>query len=214
MTRPPARHACVERVLLHQRATIPSHTRCTHPAPRNMHPGLAALAGESAAADASTGMLKALLASGFARVKAVFASREEAKVMLGKLVVTGRTFLSPTAFSKPADRTEWVKRLRANLSFFRNIYLLIFLAVLVYTVLSSPLLLVGLSMLAGAWIYSFILTNQEEALTIGGFEMRRREKLIGASFVPSPTAYPQSLHLPPQRPTLRHAGRQASAFPP
>jgi len=98
--------------------------------------------------------------------------------MLGKLVVTGRTFLSPTAFSKPADRTEWVKRLRANLSFFRNIYLLIFLAVLVYTVLSSPLLLVGLSMLAGAWIYSFILTNQEEALTIGGFEMRRREKLI------------------------------------
>merc|ERR1711998_463476 len=78
----------------------------------------------------------------------------------------------------PADRTECLRRVRANMSHFRYIYGLIFIVVMVYTVLSSPLLLMGLLILAAAWLYSFVLTNQDEALTIAGFELRRREKLI------------------------------------
>ena len=45
-------------------------------------------------------------------------------------------------------------------------------------VLSSPLLLVGLAVLASAWVYCFILTDQDAPLTVAGFELRRREKLI------------------------------------
>ena len=103
---------------------------------------------------------------------------EETRVAVGKLVILARAFVAPTAFSKPADRSECLRRVRANVSHFRNIYGLIFIAVMIYTVLSSPMLLFGLFILASAWVYAFVLTNQEEALTIAGFEMRRREKLF------------------------------------
>ena len=52
------------------------------------------------------------------------------------------------------------------------------MAVGIYTVLSSPLLLLGLSLLAGAWAYAFVLTSPETPITIAGFELRRREKLF------------------------------------
>ena len=55
---------------------------------------------------------------------------------------------------------------------------ILFVAVAVYTVLSSPLLLLGLSLLAGAWAYAFVLTSPETPITIAGFELRRREKLF------------------------------------
>mmetsp|Transcript_1727 Transcript_1727/g.4868 ORF Transcript_1727/g.4868 Transcript_1727/m.4868 type:complete len:195 (+) Transcript_1727:115-699(+) len=135
-----------------------------------MHPGLAALAEAPAAA----GRLSALVA----KVKGLFTNREETRLMLGKLAITARAFASPTSFSKPQDRSEWLRRVRSNFSSFKTIYGLVFIAVMVYTVLSSPMLLCGLFILAGAWVYSFILTNQDEALTIAGFELRRREKLI------------------------------------
>ena len=54
---------------------------------------------------------------------------------------------------------------------------ILFMVVLVYTVLSSPLLLLGLSVLAGAWAYCFILTKPEDPVTIAGYELRRREKV-------------------------------------
>ena len=55
---------------------------------------------------------------------------------------------------------------------------ILFVLVLVYTVLSSPLLLLGLCTLAGAWAYAFVLTSPETPITIAGFELRRREKLF------------------------------------
>ena len=55
---------------------------------------------------------------------------------------------------------------------------ILFVAVGIYTVLSSPLLLLGLSLLAGAWADAFVLTSPETPITIAGFELRRREKLF------------------------------------
>ena len=99
-------------------------------------------------------------------------------MQLAQLTILARAFVSPTSFSKPADRSECLARIRANLSHFRTIYGCIFVGILIYTVLSSPLLLCGLLMLAGAWAYSFLLTPQDEPLVVAGFELRRREKLI------------------------------------
>jgi len=135
-----------------------------------MHPGLAALAGDSA----PSGMFSSFVS----RAKGFLGNTEETRVALGKLAILARAFISPTAFSKPADRSECLRRIRANVSHFRNIYGIVFIVVMVYTVLSSPMLLMGLCILAGAWLYSFVLTNQDEALSIAGFELRRREKLI------------------------------------
>ena len=135
-----------------------------------MHPGLAALAEEPAAA----GFVSKLIG----RVKTLFGSTEQTRLLIGKLSILARAFISPTSFSKPADRSECLQRVRGNFSHFRNIYGLIFIAVAIYTVLSSPLLLCGLLILASAWLYSFVLTPQEEPLTVAGFQLRRREKLI------------------------------------
>ena len=63
------------------------------------------------------------------------------------------------------------------LPFSRGADSILFMAVLVYTVLSSPLLLLGLSVLAGAWAYCFILTKPEDPVHIAGYELRRREKV-------------------------------------
>ena len=90
--------------------------------------------------------------------------------------VLARTFFSPSAFSKPGTRTEWLNRLRANVTQYWNFYFVLFVVVLVYTVLSSPLLLFGLALLGAAWAYAFL--QAEATLAVFGFELRRREKLI------------------------------------
>jgi hypothetical protein len=97
---------------------------------------------------------------------------------LGTHALLARAFISPTQFSKPADLAECLRRVRYNLSHFRYHYGMIYVFVLVWTILSSPQLLIGLLVLAAAWMYCFVLTNQDEALAIGGFELRRREKLL------------------------------------
>lgn len=135
-----------------------------------MHPGLAALADTPPAA----GVFSTLLASG----KKLLANRQIVQSQLGRLKILGRTFLNPTAFSKPADRTEWLQRVRANFSHYKKIYALVFIAVLLYTVLSSPWVLIGLGLLAGAWAYCFVLVSPDTPLEIAGFELRRREKLF------------------------------------
>ena len=100
------------------------------------------------------------------------------KLHVGKATSLARTFLNPTLFSKPATRDEWLVRVRGNVSHYRSLYLLLAGAVLVYTVLSSPLLLIGLCLLAGAWAYAFVLTSPETPINVFGMELRRREKLI------------------------------------
>lgn len=100
------------------------------------------------------------------------------KLHVGKATILARTFLNPTLFSKPATRDEWLVRVRGNVSHYRSLYLLLAGAVLVYTVLSSPLLLIGLCLLAGAWAYAFVLTSPETPINVFGMELRRREKLI------------------------------------
>ena len=44
--------------------------------------------------------------------------------------------------------------------------------------LSSPWLLLGLTVISGAWAYAFVLTSPETPITIAGFELRRREKML------------------------------------
>ena len=56
-----------------------------------MHPGLAALAEEPAAA----GFVSKLIG----RVKALFGSTEQTRLLIGKLSILARAFISPTSFS-------------------------------------------------------------------------------------------------------------------
>ena len=91
-----------------------------------MHPGLASLASDEPPA---AGAFKSLVAS----AKRLFANRAAAQLQLGRLTILTRTFLSPTSFSQPADRTEWLQRVRHNVSHYKSVYMIICAAVLVYT---------------------------------------------------------------------------------
>ena len=136
-----------------------------------MHPGLAALAEEQPPAGRTFGAL-------LSYTKRIFANRENLKLQVGRVRVLARTFFSPSAFSKPETRTEWLSRVQTNASHYWRVYGIIFVCVLVYTILSSPLLLVGLAMLGAVWAYAFLILAPDTALTVFGFELRRREKLL------------------------------------
>jgi len=136
-----------------------------------MHPGLQALAEDSSPPGAAT--FKVVLA----QIKR-FVNVETMSLHLSKMRVLARTFFSPRAFSKPQTRTEWIGRLQMNAKHYWNIYMTLFLVVLVYTVLSSPWFLMGIALICGSWAYAFVLTSPDTALEVAGFELRRREKLL------------------------------------
>lgn len=139
-----------------------------------MHAGLAALADETAAMPPGASLFSSLIS----RVKAAASNREAIRLAVGRQVILARGFVDPRSFSKPAAQEQVLARIRANFAHYRSLYSILFMAVLVYTVLSSPLLLLGLSVLAGAWAYCFILTKPEDPVHIAGYELRRREKLL------------------------------------
>ena len=136
---------------------------------RKMHPGLAALAEDQASSSAG-----AMLA----KLKSLITNREEIRMAIGKQTILARSFFAPTAFSKPESRDIWLQRVRANFAHYRSIYAILFAAVAVYTVLSSPWLLFGLSVIGGAFAYAFVLNSPETPITIAGFELKRREKML------------------------------------
>lgn len=80
---------------------------------------------------------------------------EQVRVMYSanraKTIVLARSFFNPMLFSKPADQSEALVRIRANWSMYKLFYGVVYVVVLVYTILSSPLLLLGLAASAGSW---------------------------------------------------------------
>lgn len=139
-----------------------------------MHPGLAAFADESASTPPAAGLFSKLVTY----VKSLLTNRETIKIIFGKTTILARGCMNPRSFSKPENRELWLQRVRTNFSRYRSLYAILFLAVLVYTVLSSPLLLLGLAMLASAWAYAFVLKKPEDAIEVFGIELRSRQKLM------------------------------------
>lgn len=132
----------------------------------------------SAMADNAGTGAAALFKSLVAKAKATFSNREALQLQVTKVRVLSRSFFNPREFSKPQTRTDGLRRLQTNITHYKAIYGIIFLVCLVYTVLSSPMLLVGVFLLAAMWIYSFVLISPDTPLTVCGFELKRREKLV------------------------------------
>ena len=128
-----------------------------------MHAGLAALADESGKPPGAT-----LFAGLVTKVKAAVTNREAIRLAMGKQVILARSFFDPRTFSKPESREVALARVRANFASYRSLYAVLGLVVLLYTVLSSPMLLLGLSMLVGAWAFAFVLNAPEDPITVAG----------------------------------------------
>ena len=69
--------------------------------------------------------------------KGVLSNKERIKQLLGTLRVTLRSAFNPLEFSRPATQTEWMQRVRTNGLHFKQLYGIVFLVCLVYTILRS-----------------------------------------------------------------------------
>ena len=77
-----------------------------------MHPGLASLA-----EDTATSKFGAIVT----KVKGLISNREAIKREWGKQLILARTFVAPTAFSKPESREVWLQRVRGNFGHYRSL---------------------------------------------------------------------------------------------
>ncbi|KAJ1638461.1 PRA1 family protein-domain-containing protein [Pavlovales sp. CCMP2436] len=93
-------------------------------------------------------------------------------------LVLARGFCNPLKFSRPADQSEALSRVRANWGTYRLFYGVIYSLVLIYTILSSPILLLGLATIGSAWAYLFVLHDAHTVVKVGQYELGRREKLF------------------------------------
>ena len=122
------------------------------------------------AASGVMGVVKALLG----RLKAGLSNREALQLQFVKVRVLSRSFFNPREFSKPPDRATCINRMQTNAAHYKAIYGLVLLTCLVYTILSSPMLLFGLALLLGVWSYAFVLNAADTPITLFGYEMKRR----------------------------------------
>ena len=94
------------------------------------------------------------------------------------MAVQAKSFVNPLQFSKPLDQADALSRLRANLSQFRLLYGALYFVLLVCSILASPLLLLGVLLIGGGWGYAFVLNDPQTIITVGSYELGRKEKLF------------------------------------
>jgi hypothetical protein len=95
-----------------------------------------------------------------------------------KTVILARSFFNPLKFSRPANQAEALTRVRANWATYKLFYGVVYGLVLVYTILSSPILLLGLFSIGSSWAYLFVLHDAHAVVKVGDYELGRREKLL------------------------------------
>uniref|UniRef100_A0A7S0VY63 PRA1 family protein n=1 Tax=Hemiselmis tepida TaxID=464990 RepID=A0A7S0VY63_9CRYP len=74
-------------------------------------------------------------------------------------------FAAPLRFTKPSD--DWAVRMRTNLSYFKGNYAAIFVIMVIFSILTNPLLLFSLVLVSAGW--GFLLTQKApQTITLGG----------------------------------------------
>ncbi|XP_066575531.1 prenylated Rab acceptor protein 1 [Amia ocellicauda] len=94
-------------------------------------------------------------------------------------------FVDQRRFSKPKSLGQLVQRLPRNLHTFQSNYTFIFLALITYCLISSPLLLLALAVFVGAF-YIIHLRSQESKLMLFGREVTGGHQLGLAGAVSFP----------------------------
>jgi len=93
-------------------------------------------------------------------------------------------FSEQKSFSAPAGLQEWSKRIVKNVEHYQSNYIILFLLLMVYCILTSPLLLIALAVSATG---SYAVSKHEgQTLKIGGKEIpaKYRYALVGVISTP------------------------------
>lgn len=96
----------------------------------------------------------------------------------GRATMLARSLINPSLYSRPPDVAAAQRRVQANWKRYRSVYVLFYVVLLVYTILSSPLLLLGLVLIGGSWVFLMVLHQPHEVVTVRGWALGRREKLL------------------------------------
>ncbi|XP_076047513.1 prenylated Rab acceptor protein 1-like isoform X2 [Oratosquilla oratoria] len=79
-------------------------------------------------------------------------------------------FVNTGKFKAPASVQRWTKRIAKNVDYFQSNYVFVFIVLIIYCLITSPLLLIAIAAaLGGCHIIS--LKNAEKKLVIGGHEV-------------------------------------------
>lgn len=97
--------------------------------------------------------------------------------LVGSLKKEAPKLLDVRSYSKPQNMEQATSRLRANLSFFRVSYSMVFVVVLLLFILSNPILFVATIALVVMWS-GFMSQPPDHVLKIGSVELKKNEKLL------------------------------------
>ncbi|KAL7642678.1 UNVERIFIED_CONTAM: hypothetical protein RMT77_007243 [Armadillidium vulgare] len=98
------------------------------------------------------------------------------------------TFGSTSKFSIPRTPQKWTKRVVKNVDYFQSNYMFVSIGLILYCLLTSPLLLVAVAASLGA-CYIASLKNAERKLVIGGHELTLPQQYIGIGVMSVPIFY-------------------------
>ncbi|KAK7073133.1 Prenylated Rab acceptor protein 1 [Halocaridina rubra] len=80
------------------------------------------------------------------------------------------TFVNTQNFKAPPSIQIWTKRLIKNVDHFQSNYMFVFIGLILYCLITSPLLLIAMAVSLGA-CYILSLRNAENKMVIGGHEV-------------------------------------------
>lgn len=101
---------------------------------------------------------------------------------------TWGSFVDTNRMKAPSSTTAWTRRCIRNLEHFHSNYLCVFFILVIYCVLTSPLLLLALAAALGA-CYLVALKNAESPMKIAGYKLSLGQQYIGIGCLSFPLFY-------------------------
>ncbi|MCL4136978.1 UNVERIFIED_CONTAM: hypothetical protein GTU68_015255 [Idotea baltica] len=98
------------------------------------------------------------------------------------------TFVSTSKFLVPQTPQKWTKRVVKNIDYFQSNYMFVFIGLIIYCLLTSPLLLIAVAAsLGGCYIAS--IRNAEKKMVLGGREVPLVQQYAGIGLLSVPVFY-------------------------
>jgi len=105
-----------------------------------------------------------------------------------KKMQTWGSFLDTNAMRMPPSTAVWAKRVLRNVEHFNSNYLCVFLILMIYCILTSPILLLALAASLGA-CYIVALKNSESPIKLFGYKPSIGQQYIGVGVLSFPLFY-------------------------
>ncbi|RWS14650.1 prenylated Rab acceptor-like protein [Dinothrombium tinctorium] len=98
------------------------------------------------------------------------------------------SFLDTNRMKTPTTTKQWSRRLLRNLEFFQSNYLCVFLILVIYCILTSPMLLLAIGASLGA-CYIITLKNAESPVKLFGYKLSVGQQYLAVAIASFPLFY-------------------------